>query len=267
MPRRVIIHAGFHKTGTTTVQRMLHANGPVLWPVMALGLRWKLKAALAAARAYSDWGDKASLDLFALRFGEFIGDLNLGKRRGIAVSSEELSGHMPGREGVADYGAAPQLAATMRQVVLQHYPLATISYYYSTRAADSWLESAWAEHVKSARMTLDRETFCARYAPAANFAPILARIREAVDPCDVIDRPLGETTMMPLGPAEPVIDMMGLAPERRILLKPQPRENTALPPDILLQCLELNQSNRNYNAVRAAKARLLERFTRKEAAE
>jgi hypothetical protein len=37
MGRRIVVHAGFHKTGTTSAQAFLAENGPVLWPVMALG--------------------------------------------------------------------------------------------------------------------------------------------------------------------------------------------------------------------------------------
>ena len=124
MGRRIVIHGGFHKTGTTTVQRTLHANGPVLWPVMALGLRWRLKPVLAAARAYSVWGDPVSLTLFAERFDAYLGSIELGKFRGLCVSSEELVGHMPGRDEITDYGAAPVLLSALIPVIRRRFPKA-----------------------------------------------------------------------------------------------------------------------------------------------
>jgi len=264
MTRRIVIHAGFHKTGTTTVQRMLHANGEVLWPVTALALRWRLKPVLAAALAYSDWRDSDSLDLFAARFDEFLTDLNLGAKRMLCLSSEELAGHMPGREGVEDYSATPALMATLLEGLRRRIPEADPVFYFSTRAPDSWLESAWAEHVKSSRMTLERDVFSDRYASAAEFGPIVEAVAEAVAPCPVVHRDLAQVTTLPLGPAEPLIDLLNLSPSRRIALTPQPRENAALPAEALAACLAINQSRRSYDEVRAAKNDILAPYMRQQ---
>ena len=50
---RIIIHAGFHKTGTTTVQKTLRANREDLRPHCRIILRPGMVALCEAARAYS----------------------------------------------------------------------------------------------------------------------------------------------------------------------------------------------------------------------
>ena len=49
MPGRIVIHAGFHKTGTTTVQRFLKENSETLWPLTAIGLRHRFPDLLHSA--------------------------------------------------------------------------------------------------------------------------------------------------------------------------------------------------------------------------
>ena len=51
--RKIIIHAGFHKTGTTSLQQNLRANRAVLRPDIRLVLRPGMTALCESARAYS----------------------------------------------------------------------------------------------------------------------------------------------------------------------------------------------------------------------
>ncbi len=45
----VIVHAGFHKTGTTSVQRFLQANAPALKPHVTLGLNYQARDLIQTA--------------------------------------------------------------------------------------------------------------------------------------------------------------------------------------------------------------------------
>jgi hypothetical protein len=51
MPRRVILHAGFHKTGTTSVQEFLRANRSALKKHVAIRLKPQMRDLIHAARA------------------------------------------------------------------------------------------------------------------------------------------------------------------------------------------------------------------------
>ncbi len=62
--RRIVIHAGFHKTGTTTVQQTLKAHATVLAPHLQVVLREDMEAVCEAARAYSLAPDEGLLAQF-----------------------------------------------------------------------------------------------------------------------------------------------------------------------------------------------------------
>ena len=97
--RRVIIHAGFHKTGTTTIQRYLRSNGKHIWPRCSLTLPGRVRngAALMAVR-YSRYGTPALLDAFARDLHETLSAIDVGQSRKVLISDENLAGRMPGRE-------------------------------------------------------------------------------------------------------------------------------------------------------------------------
>lgn len=257
--QRVVIHAGFHKTGTTTAQRTLHANGPVLWPVMALGLHWRLKPVLHAARAFSTWQDDLSLAQFAARFEEYLDDLDLGSR-GLLIASEELCGHLPGRGDIADYSAVPILMRRLADVLERRFGASLdLAFLFTLRRPSDWLESAWAEHVKSSRMTLDFGAFHARFAPASDLPAMADRIRAAVAPHPVETAWVEDIALTALGPVTPLLDLMRLAPERRAQIILQPRANTRLPAAVLAEMLEINRRAPDADSAKAAKAALVSR--------
>jgi len=115
MTRRIVVRAGFHKTGTTSAQSFLAENGPVLRPAMALGMGYK----------------------FRRRFQSYLNGLNLGKRD-LLISSEELSGHMPGRGDLADYSAAPILMRENKDVLKTTYPNCDLTFVFTLRKAETW---------------------------------------------------------------------------------------------------------------------------------
>ena len=43
MPARIVLHTGFHKTGTSTVQAFLRTNRKALLPVLAIRLKGKFR--------------------------------------------------------------------------------------------------------------------------------------------------------------------------------------------------------------------------------
>ncbi|WP_300517184.1 hypothetical protein [Aliiroseovarius sp.] len=251
--QRIILHPGFHKTGTTTVQKCLHMNGPQIWPSTALGLGFKFPDLLHASRGFSTWRDPFTLEKFALRMGAFLAQLDLPPDRKLVISAEELAGHLPGRRDVPDYSALPELMARAVEVFEAQYPHGIdLTICLSTRAADTWLDSAWAEHVKASRMVLDLDAFRARHAAAADLGGMVAAVRDAVDH-PVVSWRLEDTWDMPLGPAQPLIDLIGLPPANRAAMIPAPEQNARMPREVLEEMLELNRSDLEPDALKAAK--------------
>ncbi len=256
MPRRVVIHAGFHKTGTSTLQQTLRHNRPLLRPYLRSVLRAGLKDAVYAARGFSTWRDPLTLAKFRYRFEAALRPLKGMPKRCLCLSAEELSGHLPGRGDLADYSAAPILATEMAGAVAAVLGDNTdLVFYYSTRDPETWLKSAYWEHVKASSMTLDFDDFAARYRPASELPEIIARIAGAL-PCRIETASLGDTTTMTAGPATPILDLCDVPAEVQRQLGVTPA-NPNLGEAVLLELLRANREISDRSARDAAKAAIL----------
>ena len=256
MPRRIILHAGFHKTGTSSIQAVLRENRVALKKHVALRLRWHMKDLVAATRGYSTWRDPLTLIKVQDRFTRLMDELPGMPRRTLVISAEELAGHLPGRDELSDYSAAPVLLYAFWEIARARFPEADILIYLSTRAPGPWLESAWAEHVKASNMTLEFEDFAARYQGAADLEGMVGEVASRV-PVPVHHRALEACTTLPLGPADPLLDLCDLPPSLRAALTPVPPANTRLNADVLRAMLEANRTHKGADARNAAKAEIL----------
>ena len=244
MVGKIVIHPGFHKTGTTSLQATLRQNGPVLWRSTALAIGPKIEPIRRAARGFSTYRDQISLLKFSLRLNAYLGELALPENRNLVISSEEIAGHMPGRKLVPDYGALPILMREVVEVLEGRFGTdLDLTFYLSTRNPDSWLQSAWAQQVKGSRMILDYQDFQQQYGASANLAAMVARIAEAVMPYKVVTHGLEDSQHLKLGPAEPILKLLDLPAAKFALLKPVRIQNVSPPSDVLQQCLELNRTN------------------------
>lgn len=90
MLQRVIVHPGFHKTGTSSVQRALRAGRTDLAPLWQIGLEEDFPDAAAAARAYSLRRDPLDLGLFQQALADWIETLDLAGAEGLLLSCELL---------------------------------------------------------------------------------------------------------------------------------------------------------------------------------
>ncbi|WP_213545824.1 hypothetical protein [Vannielia litorea] len=250
---------GFHKTGTTSAQAFLRANAKHLWPVMALGLRQQLEPVLFATRGFSTWRDPLSLEKIRRRFADYLAGLDLGRKRGLLVSCEELAGHMAGRSGLPSYGATPEIAQVLEACVVERFGAdAELTFAFTTRAPGPWMRSAWAEHVKSSRMELDFDAFAEANPEAADFEAVLAATRAVVQaPVEAFR--LEEISGAAFGPATPLLDLMRLPGSRRTRLQPPRHMNRRRDPETLDQLLTLNRSELDKEALKRAKDALLGR--------
>ncbi|MEL7098037.1 MAG: hypothetical protein AAGM84_04340 [Pseudomonadota bacterium] len=256
MPRRVVLHIGFHKTGTSSVQAVLRANRAVLKRHAALRLKPQIKELLHGSRGYSTWRDPLSLAKTARRFDAMLGALPGMPRRALIVSAEELSGHMPGRGDLMDYGAAPELVRVYAGSVRKRFPEAQLVIYAGIREAEAWLRSAYWEHVKSSSMVLDFDAFADRYAAAADFAAILDRVAERAE-VDVTSGALEAHQDDALGPAAGLFAQCDMPPDILSALAPVPATNTRLPEAVLLDLLAANRAYADRDARKAVKKAIL----------
>lgn len=256
MPRRIVIHAGFHKTGTSSVQQVLRINRPALKPVLRSVLKGGMTDLIHAARGFSTWRDPLTLNKFATRFRALLSRQTNMPRRIFCLSGEELAGHMPGRGALADYSAAAVLAAEMMRICGQLFPNAELALYYSTRAPEAWLRSAYWEHVKSSSMTLDWAEFHDTYGGAADLDRIVDDIA-AAHPGKVHRTRLEQTADLPAGPATPVLDLCGVSRDIQARLTLPPPANEQRPDAVLLALLAANRDYPDRDTRWAAKQAIL----------
>lgn len=258
MPRKIVIHAGFHKTGTSTVQAVLRANRKALMPALAIRLKGQMPELIHATRGYSTYKTAEALDKVGRRFDALLADLPGMPRRTLLLSAEELSGHMPGRGELADYSAAPVLMYLFWQRARAAFAQTPVEFCFGIRDADAWQRSAWAEHVKSSGMILDFGEFCAQYPLASDLSVVVQQIKGRV-PAPVHSHTLEDSAARSLGPADPVLDLCDIPADLRANLIPQPPQNARLSDSTLAALLDINRSHKDSGARKAAKAALLGR--------
>lgn len=262
--RIVVVHAGFHKTGTSSVQALLRQHGKQIWPQHALVLPPRIRSILRVATLHSGLRDPLSLSEYAYRFKEFLETLSLGAKRGLCISAEDLAGLIPGRNGHLGYDAAPALMATTARCLTEVLgDDIDLTFYFSTRAHEPWLRSTYWQNLRGSRLTDGFDAYAEMLAEDADLMATARAIAASVAPHPVITRPLEETRKLPLGPGEPLLDLLHIAPAARAQIQPVKVYNAAPPPDLIEAILQLNRSGMNDNALAAKKAEVLGAFALK----
>ena len=252
---QVLIHAGFHKTGTTTVQTALRQNRARLKPHLRLFLPGKLKALCRATRAYS--AERGPMDEGLIRFeaAELAQRWDPQDPRPVLISSEDLAGHMPGRKGLTAYDATPQIIALIAEAVQLAQPMAQLSFYFSTREPTAWLQSCYVQHLRATRMTQDVVDYARTMAASADLDDVVDRIDRVVAPVAVHRGRLETHSDNPL---DPMFDLLNLPDAvRKAAALPAPA-NTAPPQSWIDAVLELNRSSLDMAAWKSARAALQE---------
>lgn len=256
MPKRVVIHAGFHKAGTTSVQQTLRANRKLLMPAVAMRLKGQMTKLLHATRGYSMRGDALTLAKVKHRFDVLLDRMPPMPHRCLVISAEDLSGQMPGRGDLMDYSATPILMDAISRKITELFPKTEYLIYFSTCRPDAWLKSAYWEHVRSSSMTLDFDQFETKYSAAADFDQIIAQTKDAV-PCPVHYAPLEDCVDLRLGPTDPLLDLCDVPDDLRAQIVPQSKVSTPDSDAVLLALLEANRAYADSDTRKAAKQEIL----------
>ncbi|MDF1856725.1 hypothetical protein [Pseudooceanicola sp.] len=254
---RLIVHAGFHKTGTSSIQQTLEANRATLAPAYRVMLKADMPGLTEAARAYSQTMDEVEWALFVFEAARVFTGLERSDPRPVLMSSEDLSGHMPFRHGQNEYAAAPRLMAGLAEIGRESGGASDIDFLFTTRAAGPWVKSCYAQHLRATRITDDLDSYAARALPHADLDAMVDRIAAAVDPVSVHRARLEDIGARPLGPLDALLDLAGVDPGLRANLARLPPANTAMPPEVLNQLLALNRSDQDWAAIRAQKKTLV----------
>jgi len=255
---RILLHPGFHKTGTSSLQRGGAAQLDRLSNRMQLMLTPDLIEAARAARHYSERSTDEYLDRFTKEFHSSVATRDSSDRRPLLISSEVLSGHLPGLRGVKTYAAAPALARAAVNILHRHYGAeARITVWFTTREPEAWLRSLYWQNLRAQRLTEEFEPFRDRMAPAADHIAIVDEARRCLGTTAQVETAcIEEIGPEPLGPLGAALRYLEVSTEG---LVPTPQHNTQ-PDNAARDFLALNRSALGDKALSEAKRKVLRRY-------
>ncbi len=254
---RIVIHAGFHKTGTTSVQSLIRTNKRLLERQIRCYLKPDFEALTEFARLFSVAPSERSLTDLREAADLFFLSIDPEDPRDILMSSEDLSGHLPGRRGLDRYDAASLIMVQLAEAARARFGAQVdLVFYFSTRGRDAWLRSTYWQNLRVTRLVLDYDSYAAQIAAAADLDEVLVEVAEAVAPHEVSALPLEESTDLPQGPLTPLLDLTDFSEVTRAKLHLLPPENVQ--PDLGLEpvFLALNRSGLKDRYVSEAKKQL-----------
>ena len=254
MTTRIVIHAGFHKTGTTSVQSMLRENAEVLEPHVRVYLKDAFDALTESTRAFSIDPKKKTLATVAREAAAFFDAVDQSDPRPIVMSSEDLSGHMPGRHGLECYDSAGLVMKCLSNAAFRRFGTDTdLTFYFSTRLREAWIRSTWWQNLRSTRLIDDFETYRSQFDSARSLDDILEEIANDVAPARVTSFLLEDAASLPLGPLDPLVTLLELVDLDRETIAVLPPENVQ--PDLGIDAvfLALNRSQLPERDVQKAK--------------
>ncbi|MDQ1900006.1 hypothetical protein RAH32_06070 [Paracoccus sp. WLY502] len=177
--RRLIVHLGVQKTGSTSIQRHLRRNADALaghlvvrTPEEGSAMRPLGRAAVGYSLAPS--GDAART--LKLAFREVLDTLP-DDDVPVLISHENLAGAMPGNGGeVRLYPALPQIAALLASEAHDF----TTDFVIYTRKHKTWRPSVWAQAVRTDGYTRSLVEFEAETADLPGWGDLIRRLSAQV---------------------------------------------------------------------------------------
>ena len=264
---RVIVHAGYHKTGTTSLQDFMRNNKALLAPHLRYYGKNDFRQAGANARIYAQKPFPWRLYRFRKSLRRFLRDVPEGGT--IVLSRETFSGGMPGhhRAGgalmISYYQPALRLAGVITSELRRRFGQdVDITFFYTTRAREAWIRSVYGHLLRSIRLTDDFDTFRAHFPALASPAEEAQRMAGALAPVPVVTAALEDWADHPNGPAEALLDLVGVPAETRKTLAPAHRANAGQSAELQAAFLALNRRGGSRAGLKAAKEKLLKEAQR-----
>lgn len=219
----VFLHAGFHKTGTTSFQALLELNRARLPAALVNHCDRAVRPLKAAVGAYDPARDAATGPAIA----EVVRRLAAPHPGRLFVSSEFLTGPIPSpRRPGPVYGTAADILRWAR-AGLGDRPL-TVA--LTIRAREAWLGSLHRHLVAARGLPMTEAAFRTLPAFAAfSWGAVLADIHARFGPVEVF--PMEADLSHRLGPGAALLARFGLSPEDLAAWQPAGRQNTGLPAD------------------------------------
>ena len=261
--RRIIVHPGFHKTGTSSLQTYCAQHRKALRPYMTFYGKAAFLQTGSAARIYGQKPYPWRLRAFRRHLDQFLA--TVPDDPVIVLSRETFSGAMPGHRRllgrmVQDYrrAAVPlgqQIIAGLRA---RFGPEVRIEFLYTLRDQDPWVRSVYGHLLRSIHLRDDFDAFRARFPDLIDLREEAARISAGL-PLDAVHLVrLEDVGDRHEGPAAGLLDLLDIPADVRAALPPATRANVGQPPALEAVFLDLNRGSRDKAALKSAKDKLLQ---------
>ena len=255
---RILVHPGFHKTGTTSVQYGLDRNAGGLAERVRVLQANDFPKAITAARRHTAQPAPRRLRNYASGFAEAVAPLDPADARPLLISSEKLLGWIPGRRENWGYADTPDFMERLADVLIGHFgEAAEITFCFTTRAAEDWQRSVYWQNLRSMRITEDFETYRARLAEGAQLDAVVAAVRARLGGrARVMARPIEELSGEPQGPLGAILRELGVAADDLVPFKSYNMQ----PKGAAEELLRLNRSDLDDAALTETKRKLLQDY-------
>lgn len=259
---RLILHAGFHKTGTSSVQEMLDEAADILDPLARVLIKEDMEELTAACRAHARAPTPDTLARVEAEAASLFATLDPTDPRQLLISSEDLAGLIPGRQGRMGYPEAPALLTALLHGLARSWgALPEVTLYLSTRGAEGWINSCYHHHLRVSRMRDGADTYAEAQRGAADLPALAADIARALPEVRLVTAALEVTAALPHGPLTPLLDLAWVPEDLRARIPALPPANASLRP-LAAQFLALNRSDLDRAALKEAKKALIRKARR-----
>ncbi|WP_299828180.1 hypothetical protein [uncultured Roseobacter sp.] len=257
MLEQIVLHPGFHKTGTSSLQQTMGANKKRLPDRFGVLLRPQLVQLSKAVFRYAQSRDDAALAVIRREAGALAAN-HSDRIKTLLISEENLSGPMPGRAGAHNYGATRSILQAMTEGILHTSPDCRICVFFTTRQPGPWLKSCYWQCMRRGRVGMSEDAFAERYQKAANLAEVVAEVTDALPEHLVVSTQLEDCTQRRLGPLDALLDLTDIPNGRRARIVAHPIAHKMPPLEIQKQLIKLDQSDLSDKDLVVAKRALID---------
>lgn len=254
---RFLVHPGFHKTGTSSIQASAAQNRAALEPMLRIMTMDDFPRAVTAARRHSKDPAPRRLHSFAQGIDEGLATLDPGDARPVFVTCEKFLGWIPGRKNNWSYAAAPDFMARLVDMIIARFPKAEVTLFFTTREAEAWKRSVYWQNLRAMRITEDFAEYGPRLNDAAKLNQVVEAVVERLGPRANVQAHRSETLRnLPHGPFGAILNALGLPSDGL----PAPKLYNMQPEGAAEALLELNRSDLDDSALDTAKRKLMRHY-------
>jgi len=255
---RVIVHVGFHKTGTSSLQSYLGNNRNQLAPYLTFYGKKDFLEAGSAARIYGQKPYFWRRRQFRRRFDGFL--TSIPDAPVIVLSRETFSGAMPGHRRlfgrlVTDYArAAVPLGHEIVSALRSRFDAdVRVEFLYTLRDRDSWIRSVYGHLLRSIHLREDFPAFRAQFPNLIDPKKEAAKIAAHLSLDAVHFAQLSDIGSRREGPASCVLDLLDLPADFRATLPAARRANVGQSDVLEAEFLAMNRASRDKVALKRQK--------------